>query len=48
MEQAVKLDKAGILDFLTYHKADLRKYGVRTIGLFGSYARGEEKAGSDV
>nr|WP_275039214.1 nucleotidyltransferase domain-containing protein [Methanospirillum hungatei] len=25
-----------------------RKYGVKRIGLFGSYARGEEHPGSDI
>jgi predicted nucleotidyltransferase len=34
---------------LTSHKAELRKkFKVKTIGVFGSYVRGEQKATSDV
>lgn len=34
---------------LLRHKAELRKkFKVKTIGVFGSYARGEQKRGSDV
>lgn len=37
-----------ILDFLQEHRAELRAMGVVRIGLFGSYARGEQKPGSDM
>jgi predicted nucleotidyltransferase len=34
---------------LLQHKAELRKkFKVKTIGVFGSYVRGEQKQGSDV
>jgi len=34
---------------LLQHKAELRKkFKVKTIGVFGSYVRGEQKRGSDV
>ena len=34
---------------LLQHKAELKKkFKVKTIGVFGSYVRGEEKRGSDV
>ncbi|MGC8734821.1 MAG: nucleotidyltransferase family protein [bacterium] len=34
---------------LSEHKQEIRqKYGVRIIGIFGSYARGEQKETSDV
>ena len=34
---------------LLQHKADLKKkFKVKTIGVFGSYVRGEQKRGSDV
>ena len=43
------MTKQFILDFLSSHKAELaQKYGVTKIGLFGSYARGEEREDSDV
>jgi len=38
-----------IMRILREHKAELReKYGVREIGLFGSYVRGEQRRRSDV
>ncbi len=43
------MTKAVILDFLIQHKEELaQKYGVTKIGLFGSYARGEEREDSDI
>jgi len=42
-------DIEGIKRTLLQHKAELRKrFKVETIGVFGSYVRGEEKRGSDV
>lgn len=44
-----KIDKDEILGFIAAHKQELRdKYGVRTIGLFGSHARGEASDESDI
>ena len=38
-----------ILETLRKHKEELkRKYGVKEIGIFGSFARGEERESSDV
>lgn len=43
------MTKNFILDFLTQHKKELHeKYGVIKIGLFGSYARGEQREDSDI
>ncbi len=38
-----------IIDFLSSHKEFMKvKYGVQKIGLFGSYARAENRDGSDI
>ena len=37
-----------IIDMLKFHKDALIKYGVKRIGLFGSYARGDQKKNSDM
>jgi uncharacterized protein len=37
-----------ILAFLHQHQSELRAMGVRKIGLFGSYARGEQRPDSDI
>ena len=43
------MDKQEIIDFLRLHKQELNiKFGVLTIGLFGSYAKGEENENSDI
>jgi predicted nucleotidyltransferase len=42
------LTRAGILKALREHDEELKKYSVKRIGLFGSYARGEQKRGSDI
>lgn len=36
------------LEQLEAHQADIRRFGVSRVGLFGSCARGEERAASDV
>jgi predicted nucleotidyltransferase len=42
-------DIGRIKHVLLQHKAELRKkFKVKTIGVFGSYVRGEQKRGSDV
>ena len=38
-----------VLDKLREYKAEKADvYGIETLGLFGSYARGEQKPGSDI
>ncbi|MEC9491658.1 nucleotidyltransferase family protein [Flexistipes sp.] len=44
-----ELTKEQILQYLREHKKELyEKYGVRKIGLFGSYARGNKSENSDI
>jgi hypothetical protein len=43
-----KLDKQDIKKILKEHKDILNRYKVRTIGLFGSYVRGEQREDSDI
>lgn len=40
--------KREILKALADHSAQLREFGVRRVGLFGSFVRGEQTAESDV
>jgi len=40
--------KESILNALAEKKQELRRYGVKEIGLFGSYARGDSHRDSDV
>lgn len=43
------MTKIEILNYLTTHKAELKeKFGVIRIGLFGSFARGEQNEDSDI
>ncbi|QTA79232.1 Nucleotidyltransferase domain-containing protein [Desulfonema limicola] len=43
------MNRNDILDFLKANKEEIcQKYGVKKIGLFGSYARGEAKEDSDI
>lgn len=43
------MDKEIILNFLRSHKDELSaKYGVEKIGLYGSYAKGEQHQESDI
>ncbi len=42
------MDRDKALDLLEEHRADLRRFGVRSLRLFGSVARGEASAASDV
>ena len=47
MKHMRKLDE--IKGILAQHKEELRKkYGIESIGIFGSYVRGEQKKRSDV
>jgi predicted nucleotidyltransferase len=43
-----KLTDKEIIKILRKHTNILRKYGVKKIGLFGSYVRGEQKESSDI
>lgn len=42
------LTKETILSFLSSHQAELQSFGVKRIGLFGSFVRGEQHAESDL
>ena len=43
------MKKNEILSFLEEHREEIRhKFGVTKLGLFGSYARNEEKPNSDI
>lgn len=42
------MDRTQVLDRLRDHRAELAAMGVRSLALFGSVARGEATAGSDV
>lgn len=41
-------DKASILAALSAHKSELMKFGVTSVGLFGSYVRNEQTSQSDI
>jgi hypothetical protein len=40
--------RASILDTLAAHRDEVRRFGVRSLGLFGSVARGQATAASDL
>ncbi len=40
--------KATVMSKLKEHMGELRRFGVKRIGLFGSYARGEQDEESDI
>lgn len=42
------MSKKEILEILAGRKEELRRFGVRRIGLFGSYVRGTQRRGSDI
>jgi len=42
------LDSSQILAALGKNMGEIKKYGVKSIGLFGSYARGEQRDDSDI
>jgi uncharacterized protein len=43
-----QLTSAGIVDLLREQRRELRRFGVRTIALFGSHAKGGQTASSDL
>ena len=42
------MNKKEIVNLLEKRKGRLKKKGIKRIGLFGSYLKGEEKRGSDI
>lgn len=43
------MNKENIISFISTHKAEFeQEFGIKKIGLFGSYARGEVHEGSDI
>ena len=42
------MNKQQIISRIQQHEAVLRRLGVRSLTLFGSWVRGEEQAGSDI
>jgi len=46
--QIEKLTEKEIMETLKRHKNTLKKYGVKKIGLFGSFVRGKQKKDSDI
>ncbi|MFH1152706.1 MAG: nucleotidyltransferase family protein [Pseudomonadota bacterium] len=43
------MNRSDIINILSLHRQELEeRFGVTKIGLFGSYARGEEKQDSDI
>lgn len=48
MKHKPSLTRTSILKALREHDEALKKYSVKRIGLFGSYARGKKKRGSDI
>lgn len=46
--QSTIITKVTILETLKINRADFERYGVKNLGLFGSYARNEQKNESDI
>lgn len=45
----MKTDRTGLLSFISEHKDEFeRKFGIKRIGIFGSYARGDANGDSDI
>ena len=42
------LNKETILQTLRDHQTEIRRFGVKRLGLFGSFARGDQKTSSDL
>jgi predicted nucleotidyltransferase len=42
------MNRAQIIQRLSEHKGEFAAFGVRSLSLFGSVARGEERPGSDI
>jgi hypothetical protein len=48
MQQSKELKAETIIDLLHQHRHELYQFGARRLGLFGSYARGEQTSTSDL
>lgn len=48
MRKAVRMDLAEIKACLAREKSTLSKYHIRSIGVFGSFVRGEQRPKSDI
>lgn len=49
MKELIKMTREDIINFISRHKAEFEeRFGIKKIGLFGSYARGEVRDGSDI
>ena len=48
LNQSESFDKTSIFQLLLKNKNTLREYGVKKIGLFGSFVRNEQNSGSDI
>ena len=46
--ESATLNEQQIRSLLSAHKVELRALGVRRLGLFGSFVRGEQRSNSDV
>lgn len=42
------MTKEEIIDYIRVHNNDIKQFGVERIGLFGSYARGDNTEKSDI
>jgi len=42
------MDSKEIIELIRMHKRELEKFGVKRIGIFGSFARGEASGESDI
>lgn len=42
------MNRKEIVELLNENKKEIQKFGVKRIGLFGSFSRGENREGSDV
>src|SRR5271154_2112270 len=47
MNQAIS-NKEGLLSLLASHRKNIKEFGVKQLGLFGSFARNEQLAESDI
>ena len=48
MNRTMKYDKENILKTLSANSKDIKSYGAKRIGLFGSYVRDEQNPDSDI
>jgi predicted nucleotidyltransferase len=46
--KGMELNRDMLISLLQQHREEVRRYGVRSLGLFGSHSRGTARAGSDI